>query len=391
MSPSGCARLEEYLPFIQAANVRRDLLTWRDDNARPLWVCTHGAGFEGDLVIGLIKPKPSQRPILVRDTCLNANRIDSACVLVIAPLGTRRSSTHVNGTVPAEGVAVPCEDAAWLAGESGLIGLLVRDSTTANELDEHAVSFSILGRICTRTSEDGFATLNVADLAVSPSSSDLDVPVITVAATSAEAGKSTLCRTLIRALCRKALRVAAIKVTGTGGTTDCRGLDAGASIALDQVDGGLATTYVAADLFERHMPVSFLYAQDQGADVIVAELGGDIMFANNPVFLHSTMFQRAGASLMVICNDSLAAYGATLYLRDVAQIPEGVLALVASPFRNWMGMCARMHQLALPAMLDPNNATALAEHAFDVLARMRASRPRSEKGNAPTLDFGRPC
>jgi L-tryptophan--pyruvate aminotransferase len=345
--------------FVTAANVR---VPWRE-LGEPLTFAP-GVGQQGDLVLGELHASPA-RPARVYTQTGTTHEL-TAPARVLAVLGNRESSTHVNGGVPPEGLPIAAGGAemAWLAGESGLAGRVFAETSGANPGAEQPLPFRALGLVCR-----GGVPLNVAALHRAPAGTALRVPVIGVAATSAEAGKTTLCEKLIRALSERGRKVGAVKATGTGGTVDSRRhRAAGAIIATDQVDGGLISTYVPEALFRAHALNPLLLAQQAGAEVLVVELGGDIPSANNPALLQ--LLEEAGAlrHLLVLCNDSLAALGAWTWLRaSVPGLDAGRLSLVASPFRNVRGFEQRAARMGLPPPLDPNAVEPILRRVLDAL------------------------
>jgi L-tryptophan--pyruvate aminotransferase len=346
--------------FLTAANVR---VPWRE-LGEPVTFAP-GVGQQGDLVFGELQASPARPARVYSQTGTTHDLIAPARVLAV--LGNRESSTHVNGGVPAGGLTIGHEGApvAWLAGESGLVGTVFAEGSGANPIAEQALPFRALGVVCR-----GGAPLNVASLRPAPAGTSLRIPVIGVGATSAEAGKTTLCEKLIRALSERGLEVGAIKATGTGGTADSRRhRAAGAFIATDQVDGGLISTYVPEALFRAHALNPLLLAQQAGAEVLIVELGGDLPSANNPALLQ--LLEETGAlrHLLVLCNDSLAAFGVQAWLRaSMPGLGAQRLSLVASPFRNPRGFEQRAAQMGLPPPLDPNAVEPIVRRVLDALS-----------------------
>lgn len=178
-----------------------------------------------------------------------------------------------------------------------------------------------------------------------------------VAATSAEAGKTVLTSKLISRLSQNH-RVAAIKTTGTGSIEDSLvHREAGASLLYDQVDAGLITTYTHSSTFSSLILRVFLQAQEDKADIIVAELGGDIVWANNPVLLEIPAIMNNLLRLYVISNDAFSCLGVNGYLRE--RVPAEKLCHVASPFRNYFGLLKRMAVFNIAPLLDSNDSSAL--------------------------------
>jgi hypothetical protein len=263
-------------------------------------------------------------------------------------------------------------NAHWLSGESGMVGQLFFEATPSQRMAaETSVGFRCDGLLKDASSRN----VNIESLGVTPRASTLDTPILCVAATAAEAGKTVLAGKIIRYLVSKGCHVAAVKVTGTGGTMDSQAhREAGAFFTADQVDAGLITTYTNPDRFRTLIIKSFLHAQDQGPDLILAELGGDIIFANNPTFLGMPEIRRNLQGLIVISGDSLSCYGVVRYLEGELEIPTSLIHHFSSPFRNFAGMRERLEAMGIDEVHDPNDPGQIE----DVVSALQAN---SKKGN----------
>ncbi len=364
--------LAAFTPLLIAANVRG-----RIDVANA--TVADGLGHAGDLVIGQVLPRPGS-PIIVIDSDRRAHDVSQPCT-VIAVLGARDSSTHVCATIPPLGLDV-CDGkpAFWVAGESGIVGNLERaPSPSSIHKPEHAVEFRCAGLV----SAAG-RVLTVRNFAVQPAVSRVSIPIVWVAATSTEAGKTVLAGELIRRLSGAGYRVGAIKVTGTGGVLDSMHHgESGAFATLDQVDAGLITTHGDADEFQRRIPLVFRRMEEFGADLIVAELGGDLVSANNPsVFKLSELMDRAEL-LVVIANDALAAAGVVAFNSRRLRFPTERMRFFSSPFRNHAGMTRRMTSIGIRGVLDPRSSDDVDALAREVASRV-ASSPRGPRSTAAT-------
>jgi hypothetical protein len=362
--------LEAFEPYLISANVRNRF------SPEGLLV-EEGVGQVGDLVLGEVRPAPD-RPITVFDQNLAAHRIASP-TRVLAILGTRLSTTHVNAGIPPGGLDVLSgSEARWIAGESGLVGLLFHEADPDTPFQaETSVAFRCDGLVVQRSG----APVNVRSLAVRPESTDLATPLLLISATAAETGKTVLTGKVIRQLVNSGRRVAAVKVTGTGGTMDSqRHREAGAFPAADQVDGGLITTYCPAETFRERIILPFLYAQDHEPDLIVGELGGDLTFANNPTFLRMPEVRRNLGGMMVISSDPLSCYGVARYLTEALEIGPELVRHFTSPFRNPWGMKARASVMGVEEVYDPNSSEDI-ERALDAFAlgTWLAPRPGSDE------------
>jgi hypothetical protein len=335
--------LSDFEPFIVVANVR--------SRFSPPGLClTDGVGQQGDLVLGEVRPRPGE-PLVILDQALQAHTV-TVPTRVLTVLGTRDSATHVNAGIPEGGLPVYSGSKAyWIAGESGMVGDLFHEAIPNPSIEvETSAEFSCLGLVQDPVTS---SIVNVEDLAIQARASRLTTAMICVAATSAEAGKTVLAGEIIRLLVDRGIRVGAVKVTGTGGTLDSiHHRRSGAAVALDQVDAGMITTYTSPETFRTRIVRSFRYAQDLGVGFLVAELGGDLIYANNPTFLSMPEMRENIRSLLVINNDPLSCLGARRYLEVNLGFPRSRIRMFSSPFRNFLGMSRRMGVLGIEALYD---------------------------------------
>lgn len=220
------------LPPLLTANIRQH-------SAVDLAEChaVEGLGREGDVVKGRIQLESGEE-VDVLDNKHKLWRIGSTQT-VLALLGNRESSTHVNGGLPPQGLQIqPGKRLFWIAGESGLVGDLFRDTADAAtnpHKPERSVPFVCMGVVRTK---EGRA-LNALDFALPAVEAKrvLSTPVICVGASAAESGKTTLVCKMVKFLTTKCqLKVAVIKCTGTGGIKDSmQHRAAGAAVTFDQV------------------------------------------------------------------------------------------------------------------------------------------------------------
>jgi len=297
--------------------------------------------------------------------------------LALPALGDALGALGQELATPAPGVTPSPAAWDWLAA-GGIVGVLEGSADSANPLAQRSTPFIPVGRLMKRHGGSGgsagadapLLAVTVASLAppfVAPAPQQAAAcPVILVAGTSAEAGKSTFASKLIAALAKSGKRVGAVKVTGTGGCQDTRQYRAaGAVCAFDQVDGGLPTTYVAADAFAAMAHAPFRLCDVVGVDVIVAELGGDIIWANNETLLRGSAgttpeVMRRVAAAFLIANDTLAALGAQRWCEQTmgADVAAAKVVPVCCPFRNHVGALRRSSALGLAPPLHPNDVAA---------------------------------
>src|SRR5574342_153347 len=153
---------------------------------------------------------------------------------------------------------------------------------------------------------------HIRDHAIPPAERlDCTVPVVYVAGTCMNAGKTAAATELVRGLSRSGLRVAAAKLTGVSLMRDSLAMqDAGAVAALTFNDAGAASTHagmtvpVAKAIFNR------LAALPSGRpDVIVAELGDGILGEYGVQdILHDRELMAVGAVHVMCAPDPVACW-----------------------------------------------------------------------------------
>ena len=195
--------------------------------------------------------------------------------LMAGTLGIRRALRGYAGVVP-ETIAVG--DTIEVLNLGGILGRC----TSANPDIGPPFQAEVLGAILAFP-ELGDRVGRPADIrqgAVTPAATlECGVPVVYVAGTCMNSGKTVAATELVRGLTRAGLKVAACKLTGVSLMRDTLSMmDAGAVAALTFNDAGVATTHpgvtvgVARGIFNR-------LASGKGGrpDVIVAELGDGIL------------------------------------------------------------------------------------------------------------------
>jgi len=344
--------LASFAPFLIAANVRGLI------DAGRLRVGP-GRGHAGHVVLGELVPRDG-KVLTVLDQERRPHAVD-APRRILAVLGPRDSSTHTCAILPPEGLDVhEGAEVRWVAGESGIVGQLEREAHADSiHCPELAPRFRCIGLL-----SEGNDVVDIRRFRVRPTTTTLSTPVVLVGATSTGAGKTVLASQLIRRLSDRGLAVGAIKVTGTGGVMDSlQHARAGAVATLDSVDAGLITTHGPAAPFHERIPDVFRRLQDHRVDVVVAELGGDLVSANNPELFALTEIMDNVRLMLVVCNDALGAAGVQRFAEARLGFPASKMIYLSSPFRNHAGMTRRMHSVGVPRVYDPRSDSDLAQLA----------------------------
>ena len=216
--------------------------------------------------------------------------------------------------------------------------------------------------------------VNIRQFSVKPGNAMVSVPIVFIAATSSESGKTALAGQLIRQLSGRGIRVGALKVTGTGGVLDSLShRRSGAFAVLDNVNAGLITTHGEPAEVHQKTPLIFREMERQGADLIIAELGGDLLSANNPeIFRIGELMDRA-VMLVVISNDALAAVGVNTFNECRLGFPVDRIRHFTSPFRNHAGIERRMTSAGISSCYDPRSSSDLARIADQIADKVPTS------------------
>jgi hypothetical protein len=176
------------------------------------------------------------------------------------------------------------------------------------------------------------------------------VPVVFVAGTCMNAGKTVAATELVRGLSRAGLRVGACKLTGVSLMRDTLSmLDAGAVVALTFNDAGAASTHagmtvpVARGLFNR-------LARERGGrpDIIVAELGDGILgeYGVQDILRDPGLMGLAVGHVMA-APDPVACWGAQQLYTEQYGLP--ITCITGPATDNQVGRDYIGRQLGLPA------------------------------------------
>ena len=217
---------------------------------------------------------------------------------------------------------------------------------------------------------------HIRDRAVPPADVlQCDIPVIYVAGTCMNAGKTVAATELVRGLARAGFRVGAVKLTGVSLMRDALSMqDAGAVSALTFNDAGAASTHagmtvpVARGLFNRMV-------DPRGArpDVIVAELGDGILGEYGVQdILQADDLMSLGAAYVMAAPDPVACWGAQQLMRDSFHLP--ITAITGPATDNEVGRTYITNALGLPAHNARRDAAGLVASVLSAIAAWRTAR-----------------
>jgi hypothetical protein len=226
--------------------------------------------------------------------------------VIVGVLGRRRALKGFVGDVPP---SVAAGDQLHLLNLGGVIGLCTGHHSSLGD----AIKVEVIGVVC---DEEGRA-LNIANASL-PLRSSLgeSAPIVMVAGTSMNSGKTYAAAEIIKQATRAGLRVAAGKLSGVACLRDTLNMaDHGAIATASFLDCGLPSTVDAGDL----SPVAktiISRLNESSPDVIVIELGDGILggYSVESIFDDAEL-QKATAALIFCASDYVGAWGGIALLR----------------------------------------------------------------------------
>ena len=226
--------------------------------------------------------------------------------LLIGVLGRRRALKGFVGDVPE---TVTPGDYLHLLNMGGVIGFCTGHHSSLSD----AIKVEVIGVVC---DEEGRA-LNIADAAL-PLRSELgnSAPIVMVAGTSMNCGKTYAATELIKQATRAGLRVAGAKLSGIACLRDTLNMtDHGAIATASFLDCGLSSTVGAGDLAPIAKTI-ISRLNDSMPDLIVIELGDGILggYSVDSVF-DDIELREATAAIIFCASDYVGAWGGIELLR----------------------------------------------------------------------------
>jgi hypothetical protein len=226
--------------------------------------------------------------------------------LLIGVLGRRRALKGFVGDVP---VTIKPGDHLHLLNMGGVIGLCTGHHSSLSD----AISVEVMGLV-----SDEFGTVqNIADAALPVRMKLGDTaPIVMIAGTSMNSGKTYAATELIKQATRAGLRVAAAKLSGVACLRDTLNMaDHGAFATASFLDCGLPSTVGAGDL----APVAkaiISKLNENAPDLIVLELGDGILggYAVDSLFDDAEL-RDATAAFVFCASDYVGAWGGIELLR----------------------------------------------------------------------------
>lgn len=284
--------------------------------------------------------------------------------VIAGTLGARRALHGYAGEVPAR---IAAGDVLNLLNLGGVIGQCTSASPELGapfrvEVLGAVLSFPALGdRIGRPAHIRENSVPSVATLGPVP-------PVVYVAGTCMNTGKTYAAAELIRGLSRAGVRVAACKLTGVALMRDTlHMLDAGAITALTFNDSGFASTRAGVTPTVAKGVLTRL--ADSKPDVIIAELGDGILGEYGVQdILRDRELTAASAAWVVAASDPVGCWGAVEILRRSYGLEVSVLTGPATD--NEVGL-AYIRSLGVPAHNARHDPKGLVGAVRPAIARRR--------------------
>lgn len=220
--------------------------------------------------------------------------------ILLGVLGRRRALKGFVGDVPE---TLHAGDHLHLLNMGGVIGYCTGHHSSLGD----AIKVEVIGVVC---DEEGRA-LNIADTAL-PLRSKLGptAPIVMIAGTSMNSGKTYAATELIKQATRAGLRIAAAKLSGVACLRDTLNMaDHGAIATASFLDCGLPSTVGADDLAPVAKAV-IARLNESVPDLIVVELGDGILggYSVESIFEDAEL-REATAALIFCASDYVGAWG----------------------------------------------------------------------------------
>ena len=228
--------------------------------------------------------------------------------ILLGVLGKRRALKGFVGDVPD---SVSPGDRLHLLNMGGVIGVCKGHHSSLSD----AIEVEVIGLAC---DADG-SILNISDNALEPSHSLLpSAPVVLVAGTCMNSGKTVAAAEIIRQAAGSGLRVVGAKLSGIACLRDTLNMqDHGAFATASFLDCGLPSTVDGGDLAPMAKGI-LNHLNELGPDLIVAELGDGIVggYAVDSI-LRDDEIKAAVTSFVFCASDYVGVIGGARVLEEM--------------------------------------------------------------------------
>ncbi len=276
--------------------------------------------------------------------------------VVVGALGHRKALRGYSGYLPGE---LKVGDSIQLLNIGGVLGIC--DSANPDvgppfdcEVLGTVLHFPYLGERIGVPARTGSSQLN-PDAALDTNS----VPVVALAGTCMDSGKTAAACAIVGRLRHLGLNVAACKATGVSLRRDILTMeDAGASDTMIFSDFGIVTTTAENGPALTRSLLTGLAREKP--DVIVLELGDGLLGAYGVEAILTDEAIRDALTVVILCaNDPVSAWGGARILRDTFKIEPAVVTGPATD--NAVGVDQIKERLELPAINALSHGVALGD------------------------------
>jgi hypothetical protein len=226
--------------------------------------------------------------------------------LLLGVLGRRRALKGFVGDVPS---SVTSGDELHLLNMGGVIGYCTGHHSSLGD----AIKLEVVGLVC----DENGRIQNIADSALaSQTALGESAPIVMIAGTSMNSGKTCAATELIKQATRAGLKVAAAKLSGVACLRDTLNMsDHGAIATASFLDCGLPSTVDVVDLAPTAKAI-IARLNEVSPDLIVIELGDGILggYSVDTVFDDRELLE-ATAALVFCASDYVGAWGGIELLR----------------------------------------------------------------------------
>ncbi|MBT8111342.1 MAG: hypothetical protein KJO27_11520 [Gammaproteobacteria bacterium] len=287
--------------------------------------------------------------------------------IIVGALGHRKALRGYSGHLPSE---LEAGDTIQILNIGGVLGLC--DSANPDvgppfdcKVLGTVLSFPYLGERIGVPARAGSDTLDDDEVLDTN-----NVPVIAMAGTCMDSGKTAAACAIVGRLRHLGFNVAACKATGVSLRRDVLAMqDAGASDTMIFSDFGIVTTTAANGPALTRALLTGL--AKKSPDVIVLELGDGLLGAYGVEAILSDAAIRKALTAVVLCaNDPVSAWGGAKILRNDFDIEPAVVTGPATD--NDVGVQQIDERLSLPAINALSHGVALGDLIADLLNKEKA-------------------
>ncbi len=284
--------------------------------------------------------------------------------VIVGALGHRKALRGYSGHLP---TSLKPGDTIQILNIGGVLG--VCDSANPDvgapfdcEVLGTVLSFPYLGERIGVPARAGAAVLEAEPLI-----DTAGVPVVALAGTCMDSGKTAAACAIVGRLRHLGHKVAACKATGVSLRRDVLAMeDAGASDTMIFSDFGIVTT--TADNGRELTRALLTGLATKRPDVIVLELGDGLLGAYGVGAILADSEIREALTAVVLCaNDPVSAWGGAELLRKEFKIEPAVVTGPATD--NDVGVQQILERTALPAINALSNGVALGDKVADLLQK----------------------